>query len=147
MISEEVVASTLEAIRAGAIGGGCAPRFDGPLPLWWRLIYPIMVWLVRWWRMPGGACQFCTRNAFTAVGGFSEAHYAVEDALFAHALKRHGRFVVLRETVMTSGRNLRNQSLRSVSSVLLRFALRGTEGFRSREGLDIWYAPKRERGW
>lgn len=102
-----------------------------------------MVGVVRLLRLPGGACQFCTRAAFEATGGFSENHYAAEDALFVAALKRQGRFVVLAEPVLTSGRSLRAHSCLSVTRLLARFALRGPDGFRDRKGLDLWYRPDR----
>ena len=31
------IQSALRSIRAGAVGGGCVPRFEGWLPWWWRL--------------------------------------------------------------------------------------------------------------
>jgi hypothetical protein len=41
---------------------------------------------VRIIRQPGGSYLFCTHAAFQATGGFSEAHYAAEDAVFVTAL-------------------------------------------------------------
>ena len=61
------------------------------------------------------------------------------------ALKRHGRFVVLAEPVVTSGRSLRTQSFWIIARVFTRLALRGADGFRDREGLDLWYRPSREK--
>jgi glycosyltransferase involved in cell wall biosynthesis len=144
LINAPVIQSALRECRAGAVGGGCVPRFEGRLPLLWRLLYPVLVANVRLFRLPGGACQFCTRAAFEAVSGFSEKHFAAEDALFAAALKRHGRFVVLAEPVITSGRSLRAHSCLTILSLLVRLAFRGPNIFREREGLDIWYRPKRE---
>jgi glycosyltransferase involved in cell wall biosynthesis len=146
LVNAAIVESALGSLRAGAAGGGCVPRFEGRLPIWWRLAYPFLVGAVRLLRLPGGACQFCTRAAFEATGGFSLNHYAAEDSLFVVALKRLGRFVVLAEPVLTSGRSLRAHSCWSVASVLARFVLRGPDGFRDREGLDLWYRPKREAG-
>lgn len=144
-MNAQVIQSALQSIREGIVGGGCVPKFEGWLPLWWRLAYPITVVLVRWLRQPGGACLFCTRAAFDAVGGFSEAHYAAEDALFGTALKRQGRFIVLAEPVITSGRSLRAHSFCNIARLLTRLALRGPDGFRDRRGLDLWYCPKREK--
>jgi glycosyltransferase involved in cell wall biosynthesis len=144
LVNAQVVQSALRSVRAGAVGGGCVPRFEGRIPLWWKLAYPFVVGIVRLLRLPGGACQFCTRSAFTATGGFSEDHYAAEDALFVKALKRQGRFVVLGEPVVTSGRNLRAHSFWSITRLLTRLALRGPDGFRDRKGLDLWYRPDRE---
>jgi len=104
-----------------------------------------MIFAIRMLRLPGDACQFCTRAAFEAVGGFSEKHFAAEDAVFAAALKRHGRFVVLAEPVLTSGRNLRAHSGLTILSLFGRLVFCGPNIFREREGLDIWYRPKREK--
>jgi len=144
LVNAQLIQSALRSIRAGAVGGGCVPRFEGRTPLWWKLAYPFVVGIVRLLRLPGGACQFCTRSAFTATGGFSEDHYAAEDALFVKSLKRHGRFVVLAEPVVTSGRNLRAHSFWSITCLLTRLAVRGPDGFRDRKGLDLWYRPERE---
>lgn len=144
LINAPVIQSALRECRAGAVGGGCVPRFEGRLPLWWRLLYPVLVAAVRLLRLPGGACQFCTRAAFVAIGGYSEKHYAAEDALFASALKKQGRTVVPAEPVVTSGRNLRAHSFLTIVRLLVRVNFRGPDAFRKREGLDIWYRPKRE---
>lgn len=145
LVSASVIQSALRNIREGAAGGGCVPRFEGWLPLWWRMAYPFFVIGVRWLRQPGGSCLFSTHSAFEATGGFSEVHFAAEDAVFVSALKRHGRFVVLAEPVVTSGRNLRAHSFWSIARLLLRLALRGPNGFRDRRGLDWWYRPLREK--
>jgi glycosyltransferase involved in cell wall biosynthesis len=146
LVNAEVVQSALNAIEQGALGGGCVPRFDGELPLWARLFYPLMIFTARRiLKQTGGACLFCTRNGFDKTGGFSEAHYAAEEDVWVKALKRHGRFVVLREPVLTSGRNLRSQSIWTIGRLFVRLALRGANGFRDRNGLDLWYRPSREK--
>jgi len=145
LVNAEVVRSALRSLRAGAVGGGCVPRFEGRTPLWWKLSSPFITRAIRWLRLPGGACQFCTRDAFIATGGFSEELFAAEDALFVKDLKRYGPFVVVPEPVVTSGRNLRAHSFWSIARLLTRLALRGPQGFRDRAGLDLWYQPRREK--
>ena len=66
-----------------------------------------------------------------------------EEAALSRALHRQGRFVVLRETVTTSGRKLRAYSGREVLRVLLRLAVSGSNAVRRRETLDIWYGERR----
>ena len=144
LVSPQIVQSALRRIGDGAVGGGCVPQFEGRLPLWWKVAYPVFVLGVQVLRQPGGSCLFCTRSTFEAVGGFSEAHFAAEDAVFVTALKHHGLFVVLAERVITSGRNLRAHSFWSIARLLIRLALRGPNGFRDRRGLDLWYRPLRE---
>ena len=145
LVNAPVVQSILQGIRKGAIGGGCVPRFDGRLPISWRLMYPLLPFGAHVLHLTGGACQFCTREAFDAIGGFSEKHYAAEDALFCKMIKQHGRFFVPRERVLTSGRSIRANSFWSIMSVLIRLLLHGPDGFRNRDEWDIWYRPKREK--
>jgi glycosyltransferase involved in cell wall biosynthesis len=144
LMSAVVLDEALRHLRGGAVGGGCIPRFEGRLPLWWRLVYPVLVRGGRLVRLVGGACQFCTREAFEATGGFSTEHYAAEDLVFINALKRHGRVVILAEPVETSGRSLRNQSCWSIWRLLLRLMFLGPDGFRKREMARVWYEVKRE---
>ena len=144
LVSAEVVSSALCNIGDGAVGGGCVPRFEGALPFWWKLAYPFAAAIVRLLKLPGGACQFCRRDAFEVIKGFSEEHFAAEDALFVKALKKQGAFVLLTERVITSGRNLRSQSFLTIARLLIRLALRGPDAFRERRGLELWYHPKRE---
>jgi glycosyltransferase involved in cell wall biosynthesis len=145
LVNERVILEAVAAMNDGAAGGGCIPKFEGRIPLWWRAIYPMFALGAHWLGQPGGSCMFCTRKAFEAVGGFSEAHFAAEDAVFATALKQHGRFVVPTATVVTSGRNLRAHSFWSIARLLTRLALHGPDGFRDRKGLDVWYKPMREK--
>lgn len=144
-VNEQTVRSALQAFRNGVVGGGCVPSFDGKLPFWWRISYPFTVLAIRLLRQPGGSCLFCTRAAFEATGGFSETHYAAEDALFASALKRVGPFAIADGAVRTSGRTLRTHSFWSIARLLTRLAVHGPDGFRDRKGLELWYQPTRTK--
>ncbi len=144
IVNEAVVRSAVEALRGGASGGGAAVEFDGTVPLYARLLLPALVW---WFRVAGlaaGCFLFCTRNAFVATGGFDEAFYGAEELVMSQALKRYGRFVVLRQAVITSGRKLRTHSVREMLAVLARLALRGPGAVKQRQGMDLWYAERRE---
>jgi glycosyltransferase involved in cell wall biosynthesis len=146
LVNAPAIQSGLRSVRAGAVGGGCVPRFEGRLPLWWRLAEPFAEGAVRLLRfLPSGACQFCTRGAYEAVGGFNENYYAAEDMAFAAALKRQGRFAILPETVITSGRKLRAHSFLSFVWLFTRLVLFGSRGVRSRRGLEYWYESEREK--
>jgi len=146
LVNAAAMQSALHSVRAGAVGGGCVPRFEGWLPWWCRPTLLVGERLCRWLRIfPSGACLFCTRSAFQAAGGFNENYYALEDAVFVHALKRQGRFVIIAETVVTSGRKFRAHSFLSIAGLFTRMVLRGSSGFRSRRGLDYWYKPEREK--
>ena len=105
---------------------------------------PVLVWLFRAARVAAGCFLFCTRSAFAAVGSFDESFYGAEELVMSRALKRHGNFVVLREAVTTSGRKLRTHSIGEVLRVVGRVALRGATAVKQRQGMELWYAERRE---
>jgi glycosyltransferase involved in cell wall biosynthesis len=127
----------LRALARGAVGGGCVFRFDCPLPLWGRILFPIAIAVCRQLKLIGGCFLFCRREAFYAAGGFSERYYAAEEWAFIRALKRQGRFVVPREMVVTSGRKIGLLTSWQMVWLLVRLGFRGPESFRKREAL--WY--------
>jgi glycosyltransferase involved in cell wall biosynthesis len=143
VVTESVVATAVEAMRRGAVGGGCAFRFDGRLPLYGRILPAVAVPLYRALGLASGCFLFCTREAFCAAGGFDEALFGGEEAAMSRALRRQGRFVILREFVTTSGRKLRAHSAREVLGLLAHLALAGPKSVRKREGLEIWYGERR----
>ena len=104
---------------------------------------PFLVVAFRTLGLAAGCFVFCTRTAFEAVGGFDETYFGGEEIIFSRAMKKQGRFVVLRHPVVTSGRKLRTHSPIEVWAFLIRTALRGPKGVRQREGMDLWYAPRR----
>jgi len=140
------IQSALRAIQAGAIGGGCVPRFEGWLPWWFRLVEPLIGPAVRLARfLPSGTFLFCTRTAFQTANGFDENYYAAEEVVFVAALKRQGRFAILAETVVTSGRKMRAHSFLTLARLTARLVFLGSRGVRSRRGLEYWYEPEREK--
>ncbi len=140
------IQSALRSIRAGAVGGGCVPRFEGWLPWWFRLVEPLIKPAVRLARfLPSGTFLFCTRSAFQTAGGFDENYYAAEEVVFVAALKRQGRYIIPAETVVTSGRKFRAHSFLTLARLTARLVFLGPRGVRSREGLEYWYKPHREK--
>jgi len=93
-------------------------------------------------RLAPGCFVFCTREAYLAAGGFDEGLYASEEVGFAQRLKRQGRFVILREFVVTSARKLRTRSALELLWIGLRLAVGGEKTLRRREGLEFWYGPR-----
>jgi hypothetical protein len=96
----------------------------------------------RVFKWTGGCFLFCRRDVFEAAGGWDERLYAGEELYMAQALKRHGRFVVLRQSVVTSGRKLRAHSAREILTSLLRIGMRGPRAVRDRRALALWYGPR-----
>lgn len=142
-VDAPLVRAALAALARGASAGGALVRLDGRVPLWARVMLSAAVALFRLARLSGGCFMFCTRAAFDASGGYDESVFGGEEVLFARALKRTGRFELLRERVTTSGRKLRAYSFGEVTGSLVRAGLRGKRGVSSRTGLDLWYAPRR----
>jgi cellulose synthase/poly-beta-1,6-N-acetylglucosamine synthase-like glycosyltransferase len=144
VVSAEVVRAALQALDAGAVGGGAAVRFDGRVPRWAELTLPAFVWAFRVSGLAAGCFLFCTKAAFEAVGGFDEALYAAEEIFMSRALKRHGRFVVLEQAVVTSGRKLRAYTAGELLRMAAPLAFRGWGAVRSRDGLELWYERRRD---
>jgi glycosyltransferase involved in cell wall biosynthesis len=141
-VNTAVIREALGAMERGAVGGGCIFVYDGWIPRWARVLLSMGNAVGRQVRLVGGACQFCRRADFEAVGGYCERYFAAEDAFFIKALKRRGRVVIPRAAVVTSARKLGTMSLGRALAELFRFTVRGPEAFVSRDGLDLWYGPK-----
>ena len=142
LVDAAVVRAAVRAMRVGAVGGGAAVRFDEPTPRYARTLLPVALWANRLLRLASGCFLFCTRQAFGAVGGFDASLFAAEEVVLSRALRRQGRFVVLREAVVTSGRKLRTHSAWQIIGTLIRLALAGRRGLRDRGRLPLWYGPR-----
>jgi glycosyltransferase involved in cell wall biosynthesis len=143
LVDAGVVKAALAALRAGAVGGGATVGFEADAPRYARLLLP---WFARLYRALGlapGCFLFCTRAAFDAVGGFDQAYFGAEEVVLSRALKRQGRFVVLKESVLTSSRKLRDHGAFELLAAMLRLALGGRRAVQRREGMEFWYAPRR----
>lgn len=144
VVNEGVVRASMEAMNRGAVGGGSAVAFEGQVPRYARLMQPVFVRLFRAGGLACGCFLFCTREAFAAAGGFDEALFASEEISMSQALKRQGRFVVLRESVTTSGRKLRMYSGKQVLLIMSRILFAGPKALKNRERLGLWYSGRRE---
>lgn len=144
LVHETLVRLALKALREGAVGGGTVVRFDGTMPLYARLMVPVVLKLLQVSRLAAGCFVFCTRTAFEAVGGFDEAYFAAEELGLSQALKRQGKFVILREPVLTSGRKLRTHSAREMLALFGHLFRGGLGAVKQRQGLELWYARRRE---
>jgi glycosyltransferase involved in cell wall biosynthesis len=143
LITAATVRATLKALRQGAVGGGATVRLDGRLP-WhgWLMLCLLRVGM-RIGRLAAGCYLFCTRDGFDAAGGFDEQLFATEELALSRALARHGRVVILRETVESSGRKLRTHSGWEILRLLSALARRGPSVVRSRARLELWYGSRR----
>ena len=144
LIDGNVVAAALRAMHAGAAGGGAAIGLRGAVAAHERWAAAFFVHLFRATRIAPGCFIFCTRTAFDAVAGFDQGYYAGEDVAMSRALARHGRFVILREVVMTSARKLHTFSAAEHLRLVARFLRHGRQVLRSRRDLALWYGERRD---
>ena len=146
-INPRAVAAALRQMDKGAVGGG-APTWLAKgevVPFYIRNLAILFLVGSKLIGFTGGAFMFCTREAFQATGGFNERLYWSEEISFALTLKREGRFVVLWERVLTSGRRFRAMSGLPMLAVCLRAALSPAKMTTRRSSVEkIWYDSNRE---
>ncbi|MFZ9823829.1 MAG: glycosyltransferase [Gemmataceae bacterium] len=138
-LTTEALAESLQALKAGASGGGCHFNYDVKIPLWARILHPMGLFLGRIFGLVGGCAVFCWRKKFEEVGGFPEDYYAAEDVAFSRALKKTGRFVIPRARVTTSARKLWTMRPMKTTWLVLKLVFLGPSGFRKKQGLELWY--------
>lgn len=144
-ITEAVLRAALKALDNGAAGGGAFVKFEGQVNWSTRtalFIFGVFYSLLFKWA--AGCFIFARKTIFQAADGFDESLYASEEIFLSIALKRQGKFVVVREDVFTSGRKLRMHSVWQIVPFTLRFLIRGPSMLRERDGLGWWYDGKRE---
>jgi glycosyltransferase involved in cell wall biosynthesis len=141
-VTQDAIVAALAALEDGAVGGGGLFRFHDAVPWWAHWVQPIGDAVARSFNTCGGAFVFCRRTAFDASGGFPEACFVAEDLGFVQALKRVGRFELIRPRVSTSGRKLGKVSFWQSLRWVVQLARYGPTSFSSREGLDLWYGEQ-----
>jgi glycosyltransferase involved in cell wall biosynthesis len=143
LVNARVVRAAVRALRRGAVGGGCRLRIEGRLPFYGKLIQLVLDPICRAIKLAGGCFFFCTREAFLAAGRFDESLFATEEAALGSKLKKLGRFVILPESVVTSGRKLRSHTAGEMLRICGRVLREGSGVLQKREGLELWYGPRR----
>ena len=139
------VIQAIAAMEAGYTGGSARVNMDGLIPIWGRVLLLGFSSVYFGLNLGAGAFLFTTRHNFDIVGGFDEQYFAGEEVYFSLELKRLGRFKVLREPVVTSGRKLRMYPAKHFLRKFFGVIVRGPLGVRSRATLSLWYDGKRER--
>jgi glycosyltransferase involved in cell wall biosynthesis len=145
LVNTAVVRGAIEALATGAAGGGAHVDFDDDVPLYADLIRRFTLWTMRVMRLAAGCFLFCTRAAFESAGGFDERLFGAEELALSEALKKRGRFVVLRESVVTSGRKFRTHSGWEILRLTGRMIVRGPGILQGRKGMEFWYDGRREK--
>jgi glycosyltransferase involved in cell wall biosynthesis len=144
-INDAHVTGAIAAMEAGYAGGSARVNMDGLIPIWGRMLLRGFSSVYFGLNLGAGAFLFTTRRNFEVVGGFDEQYFAGEEVYFSLALKKLGRFKVLQEPVVTSGRKLRMYPAKHFLRKFFGVIVRGPRGVRSRAKLSLWYDGKREK--
>ena len=142
-VDSRVVGAAMAAMDSGAVGGGAGAIFEeGAPPYAQRMIRRVLAFM-RFFRLAAGCFLFCRRDAFEAVGGWDERHYAGEEIMLSLALRRRGPFVMLQEHVVTSPRKFTSRTYGETIWITLKLLARGLGGVRRRETTQFWYDGRR----
>ncbi len=143
-INPKHIYEAIAALKAGYAGGSARVITDGTIPMWGRIFVRAFCTVYFALKLGAGAFLFTTRRNFDIIVGFDEQYFIGEEVYFSLALRKLGRFKVLREPIVTSGRKLRMYSARHVLGRSLSIIIRGPRAARSREKLEFWYNGRRE---
>jgi len=143
IVPAAIFKKALAAIDAGAVGGGAGVRQDTPEPRWGAFAFVVVSWILRTAGWAAGSFVFVRRDVFDRVHGFDEQYFASEEIHLSRAVKRHGRFVILEDSVITSGRKARMFSGRAVFMQFVAAFWPGT--LKRRDRLRLWYGGEREK--
>ena len=140
------VSAALDCLTSGYVGGSARIAVDREMPTWARIFIKTFCTLYFAAKLGAGAFIFTRRESFEAVGGFDEQYFAGEEVFFSRALKKLGRFKLLREPIVTSARKIRMHSPRFVLAQSLFIIFGGERALKKpREARDL-LEPGRPRG-
>jgi glycosyltransferase involved in cell wall biosynthesis len=139
------VSAALDCLTSGYVGGSARIAVDKEMPRWARIFIKTFCTLYFAAKLGAGAFIFTRRESFEAVGGFDEQFFAGEEVFFSRALKKLGRFKILREPIVTSARKIRMHSPRFVLAQSLFIIFGGERALKKREKLALWYDGRREQ--
>ncbi len=142
-VNAEVLRAAMAALDAGAVGGGAKPVFDADAPRYAHFAIALVTGSMRWMNLAAGCFVYCTRAAFEAAGRWDERQFAGEELFLSRALGREGRFVMLRETVLTSPRKFHGRTAWQTLWLSLKLMAQGFRGTRRRESTQFWYDGRR----
>ncbi len=112
-LSAELLGKALEHLESDTcVGGGVRVLFDAPTGPVVEKLLQAWNWFAPKFHIAAGCFVFCRRDAFEAVGGFSERVYASEEVWFSRSISKWGKrrnlgFIVIDEPrIETSNRKL-----------------------------------------
>ena len=142
IVTPAALRHVIVAFAEGAVGGGAPVRFDGPVPLWGRVGIRLWLMVQRFAGLASGCLLFATREAFEACRGFDATLFVAEDVELSRRLRQQGRFVIIGEPVVTSGRMVRSFGFWEMAGIALGALRHGFVFHRRRTG--HWYLARRE---
>lgn len=142
LVPAGVLRQALAAWRDGAVGGGAMAAFPDGTARWANAMIVGTCWFMRKVQWAAGCFVFARRDAFDRVGGFDERFYASEEIHFSRAIKKHGRFVIVPDVVVTSARKAARFTLSQVTWQIVKLLRPGST--KSRAGLEFWYGKRED---
>lgn len=142
-VDAAVVGAAMAAMDAGAVGGGSGAVFDEGAPYYARRMMWWVLGFMRIFRLAAGCFLFCRRDALEAAGWWDERHFAGEEIMLSLALHRLGRFVILKERVVTSPRKFTSRSFGETLWITVKLLAQGMWGVRRRKSTQFWYDGRR----
>ena len=92
IIGPELLVAVMDNLESGkCAGGGAGLAFDSYPRRGMHAAMRFWNWLAARRGLAAGSFVYCLREAFEAVGGFSEKVYAAEEIFFSRALRRWGK--------------------------------------------------------
>jgi glycosyltransferase involved in cell wall biosynthesis len=143
IVPRDMLRAVVAEIQAGAAGGGAGVVFDAATPRWGKRTIAVTAWILRRMGWAAGCFLFARRDAFERAGGFDERYFASEEIHLSRALKRIGRFVILPQPVVTSGRKAADYSPTGALWIAMRMLRPGA--LKSRDQLEFWYGDRRRQ--
>lgn len=143
LVPERTLLAALSELDRAAVGGGAEVQLDEKPAFLPNLYFKIFNFIWKPFKYAAGCFVFATKVAFEIAGGFDERYYASEEIWLSRALKAQGRFVILKEPVITSGRKAKLYTSNQLFFLALRLLFKGPKGWQDREGLGLWYDGRR----
>ncbi len=141
----QTLQAMLSAVDEGAVGGGASVSFDDGIT--WLQLKLSHLFAYYWQRIGGwaaGCSIYVLRSVFEEIGGFDSKHFAAEERYLSEAIRAKGKFVIVKECVVTSARKLRIYSTWHLMKIVVFTMLVKRWKFKDRKGLDILYDAPRE---
>ena len=137
IVPASVLRAAVAAMQAGAVGGGARAVYNAGTPPWAQRAIGLVSWFMAQVSWAAGCFVFAQREPFERAGGFDERYFASEEIHLSRAMKRQGRFVIIPEFVVTSGRKAEVYSAWDTLRLGTRMLWPGT--LKRRDRLHFWY--------